>query len=154
MSETKYWHGYIMGLLGFHSPKKILFAVHLKPTSFRTSVDAIPLLKTFVHAVPWYSMLALYVYNKISMVLTGSAQWPMRDIHRYLRKVDWSRHISLKKIHFNKSKPWYFIGHKARQAGQQGRLAGSIDVPTLMANIFAAAKKRTNIHNNTGGTPH
>jgi len=81
-----------MGLLGFHSPKKILFAVHLKPTSFRTSVDARPLLKTPVHAVPWYSMLALNVYNKISMVVIGNAywkcQWKVRDIHRYLRKVD------------------------------------------------------------------
>jgi hypothetical protein len=38
-----------------------------------------------------------------------------------------------------------------RQVGQQGRRVGSIDVPTLTANMVAAAAKRTNI-DKTGDT--
>jgi len=33
--------------------------------------------------------------------------------------------------------------YKLRQTGQQGRRAGSVDVPALAANIFAAATDRT-----------
>jgi len=36
-------------------------------------------------------------------------------------------------------------------AGWQGSQARSIDVPTLTANIYAAATDITNIHNKTGG---
>jgi len=39
-----------------------------------------------------------------------------------------------------------------RKVGQQGRRVGSVDVPTLTANIFAAAANRTNIDNKTGDT--
>jgi hypothetical protein len=42
-------------------------------------------------------------------------------------------------------------GQTSKQAGQQGRLAMLIDVPSLTANIFVSAAKRTNIDNKTGG---
>jgi len=45
-------------------------------------------------------------------------------------------------------------GEQTAKAGTQGRQAGSIDVPTLTGNIFAAATNKTNIHNRTGTTHH
>jgi hypothetical protein len=41
-----------------------------------------------------------------------------------------------------------------RSKHKQGRQAWSIDVPTLIANIFAAATNRTNILNKTGSMHH
>ncbi len=80
-------------------------------------------------------------------------------LHRYLRKVDCSSHISLQKIHFSKSAN---SGHidKTKKAGQiierstKTRQASWVNVPALTANIFAAATNRTNILNKTGGTLH
>jgi hypothetical protein len=69
--------------------------------------------------------------------------------HRYLRNVDCSRHISLQNIHFQQNKG-ASSGYKTRQIGLQSRLAGLNNIPTLTANIFAAATKITNINNKTG----
>ncbi len=70
--------------------------------------------------------------------------------HRYLRKVDYSRYISLQKSTSTRtnasSRP------KTRLMGRQGRQVGSIDVPTLTVYTFAAANNRTNIHNKRGST--
>jgi hypothetical protein len=44
---------------------EVLFAVHLKHSSFRPSPDAKPMSKDLVHAVPWQRMYALYVYYDI-----------------------------------------------------------------------------------------
>jgi len=41
--------------------------------------------------------------------------------HRYLRKIDCSRHISLKKIYFNKQ------GRQANEAGRPIRQAGQVN---------------------------
>jgi len=53
----------------------------------------------------------------------------------------------LLRIHFNKSTSY---GHTTKQAGQQGKMALSINVPALTANISVVATNRTNIHNKTG----
>ncbi len=41
-------------------------------------------------------------------------------------------------------------GYNIREEGQQGRWAGSIDVPTLSDNVFAVVTNRINIHIKTG----
>jgi hypothetical protein len=102
--------------------------------------------------------------------------------HRYLRKLDCSRYISLQKIHFNNPKQGRLadpVGRQTRQAGRQGKLADkagwqtrqagkqgrqadkagrqarqarSIDGPDLASNIFAVATNRNNIQKKTGNT--
>jgi hypothetical protein len=74
--------------------------------------------------------------------------------HRYLRKVDCSRHTSLHKIYFNSRASSRHIG-KTRQVGMvneqatKTRQMGWVNVPALTTNIFAASTNRTNIHNKT-----
>jgi hypothetical protein len=60
----------------------------------------------------------------------------MRLSHRYLGKLDCSRHISLPKIYFNNSASSW---DTTAQAGQQGSWAWAIYLPNLPANIFVAA---------------
>jgi hypothetical protein len=77
--------------------------------------------------------------------------------HRYLNKVDSSRHISWQKIYFNLVA---LVGgtnqsRRADKAGRPIRPAGqSLDVPTLSANTFAVAANITNSHNKKGSTNH
>jgi hypothetical protein len=62
--------------------------------------------------------------------------------HRYLRKVDFSRHISFQKISFYKTRA---LVAGTSMAGRQKRQVGwVIDKPYIAANIFAAATNRTN----------
>ncbi len=68
--------------------------------------------------------------------------------HRYLWKVDFSRHISLQKIHFSNTRA--LVAGTNKQVGWQGRQARSTDVAELAVNIFAATTDRTNVHNKTG----
>jgi len=56
------------------------------------------------------------------------------------------------KNHFNKTRASVLGTNKAGQ--QTSQHSGRIDVPTLTANIFAAATNRTSIYNKTGGTCH
>jgi hypothetical protein len=54
--------------------------------------------------------------------------------HRYVRKVDCSKHSILVKIHFNKTRALLAGTYKAGRP--HGWSARSIDFPTLTANIF------------------
>jgi hypothetical protein len=45
---------------------------------------------------------------------------------------------------------WVWLGRQANE----GRAAGPNDVPTLTANILAAATNRTNLNSKTSGTCH
>jgi hypothetical protein len=60
----------------------------------------------------------------------------MRLNHRYLRKIVYSRHISLRKILSNNSASSW---DTTAQAGQQGSWARAIYLPNLPANIFVSA---------------
>ncbi len=60
-----------------------------------------------------------------------------------------------KKIHFNNTRALVGGANKTgRWADEASRQARLINVPTLTANIFAAAMNRTNVHNKTGGMCH
>jgi hypothetical protein len=63
-------------------------------------------------------------------------------MHRYLSKVDCSRHISLQKIHFHRIKCQWLAQNMA--GGLTMQAGWSQDVPALNANTFAAATNRTN----------
>ncbi len=106
-----------------------------------------------------------YIYSNVSqpspnklVVGLGSTCWGWGNYfsillywhyhHRYLWKVDFSRHINLQKIHFNNTRA--LVAGINKLMGWQGRQAGSTDVRTLAANIFAAATDRTNVHNKRG----
>ena len=51
-----------MVLPDFHATYKILFAVHLKHSSFQPSADDKPMLNDLAHAMPRLCMFALSVY--------------------------------------------------------------------------------------------
>jgi hypothetical protein len=57
--------------------------------------------------------------------------------HRYLWKVDFSRHISLQKIHFNNTRA--LVAGTNKQVGRQGRQAGSTDVPRFSCQYFCGS---------------
>ncbi len=68
--------------------------------------------------------------------------------HRFLRKVDLSKHISSQKIHFNMRAS---SRHKTRQMGRQGSRAARADIPAWTANTFAVATIRNKIHKSEVG---
>jgi hypothetical protein len=50
---------YIIGVQDFQRAYKILFAVHLKHSSFCPSAGVKPVVNDLVHAMPWQCMFAL-----------------------------------------------------------------------------------------------
>jgi len=66
------------------------------------------------------STLAFNETAIITAVNIGPRQTIMEFDHRYLRKVDSSKHSSSQKIHFKKSASgWYKQGRRADMAGGQ-----------------------------------
>ncbi len=86
-----------------------------------------------------FSQTACHLNDVILLLTSGMTR------HRYPRKVDWSRHTKFQKDTSTRMSVagWncWFI---TRQSGQQGRWAGSINVPALTSSIFALATNRTN----------